>query len=147
FPYLAHAGLEPLDAVAAMNGDRLEIWGGHQMPDIYQAVSARIAGIAPEKVKLHVMKTGGGFGRRAVVDADIMVEAVETAKAIGWKAPVKLLWTREDDMTGGRYRPLFVHKVTVGLDEAGNIAGWDHRMMGQSILNGTPLASGDGIDR
>ncbi|TDQ83213.1 isoquinoline 1-oxidoreductase beta subunit [Dongia mobilis] len=149
FPYLAHAGLEPLDAVAAMNGDTLEIWGGHQMPDLYQAVTAQIAGVTPDKVKLHVMKTGGGFGRRAVTDADIMVEVVETAKAIGWKAPVKLLWTREDDMKGGRYRPLFVHKVKVGLDAAGNIAGWDHRMIGQAILVGTPFESfavKDGID-
>jgi isoquinoline 1-oxidoreductase beta subunit len=149
FPYLAHAGLEPLDAVAAMNGDTLEIWGGHQMPDLYQAVTAQVAGVTPDKVKLHVMKTGGGFGRRAVTDADIMVEVVEIAKAIGWKAPVKLLWTREDDMKGGRYRPLFVHKVKVGLDQAGNIAGWDHRMMGQAILVGTPFESfavKDGVD-
>jgi len=119
------------------------------MPDLYQAVSAGIAGVTPDKVKLHVMKTGGGFGRRAVTDADIMVEAVETAKAIGWKAPVKVLWTREDDMTGGRYRPLFVHKVRVGLDDAGNILGWDHRMVGQAILIGTPFESfavKDGID-
>ncbi|HNB29250.1 MAG TPA: molybdopterin-dependent oxidoreductase, partial [Alphaproteobacteria bacterium] len=113
FPYLAHAALEPLDAVAHMNGDVLEIWGGHQMPDLYQGIAAQIAGVAPEKVTLHVMKTGGGFGRRAVTDGDVIAEAVETAKAIGWKAPVKVLWTREDDMRGGRYRPLFVHKVKV----------------------------------
>jgi len=149
FPYLAHAALEPMDAVAQKNGDVLEIWGGHQMPDLYQAVSAQIAGIDPAKVKLHVMKTGGGFGRRAVVDADIIVEAVETAKAIGWKAPVKVLWTREDDMRGGRYRPLFVHKVKVGLDDAGNIVGWHHRQVGQSILIGTPFEAmmvKDGVD-
>jgi isoquinoline 1-oxidoreductase beta subunit len=149
FPYLAHAALEPMDAVAQKNGDVLEIWGGHQMPDLYQAVSAQIAGVEPANVKLHVMKTGGGFGRRAVTDADIIVEAVETAKAIGWKAPVKVLWTREDDMRGGRYRPLFVHKVQVGLDEAGNIVGWHHRQVGQSILIGTPFEGmmvKDGID-
>lgn len=149
FPYLAHAGLEPLDAVASMKDGTLEIWGGHQMPDLYQAITSGIAGVTPDKVKLHVMKTGGGFGRRAVTDGDIMVEAVETAKAIGWKAPVKVLWTREDDMAGGRYRPLFVHKVKVGLDAEGNILGWDHRMMGQAILIGTPFESfavKDGID-
>ena len=88
FPYLAHAALEPMDAVAHKTGDRLEIWGGHQMPDLYQAVAAQIAGVKPENVTLHVMKPGGGLGRRAVTDADIIVEAVETAKAIGWKAPV-----------------------------------------------------------
>jgi isoquinoline 1-oxidoreductase beta subunit len=149
FPYLAHAGLEPLDAVAQLKDGTLEIWGGHQMPDLYQAITSGIAGVTPDKVKLHVMKTGGGFGRRAVTDGDIMVEAVETAKAIGWKAPVKVLWTREDDMTGGRYRPLYVHKVKVGLDADGNITGWDHRMMGQAILIGTPFESfavKDGID-
>jgi isoquinoline 1-oxidoreductase beta subunit len=149
FPYLAHAALEPMDAVAHKNGDVLEIWGGHQIPDLYQAVGAQLAGVKPENVTLHVMKTGGGFGRRAVADADIIVEAVETAKAIGWKAPVKVLWTREDDMRGGRYRPLFVHKVKVGLDEAGNIVGWHHRQMGQSILVGTPFEAmlvKDGID-
>ncbi len=139
FPYLAHAALEPMDAVAQKNGDMLEIWGGHQMPDLYQAVAAQIAGVKPENVTLHVMKTGGGFGRRAVTDADIITEAVETAKAIGWKAPVKVLWTREDDMRGGRYRPLFVHKVKVGLDDAGNIVAWHHRQVGQSILLGTPF--------
>ena len=149
FPYLAHAALEPMDAVAHKNGDVLEIWGGHQMPDLYQAVGAQIAGVKPEKVTLHVMKTGGGFGRRAVTDADIIVEAVETAKAIGWKAPVKVLWTREDDMRGGRYRPMFVHKVKVGLDDAGNIVAWQHRQVGQSILIGTPfeaMAVKDGVD-
>jgi isoquinoline 1-oxidoreductase beta subunit len=149
FPYLAHAALEPMDAVAHRTGDKLEIWGGHQMPDLYQAVASQIAGVTPENVTLHVMKTGGGFGRRAVVDADVIVEAVETAKAIGWKAPVKVLWTREDDMRGGRYRPLFVHKVKVGLDQDGNILAWQHRQVGQSLLIGTPfeaMAVKDGID-
>ena len=148
FPYLAHAALEPMDAIVQKNGDVLEIWGGHQMPDLYQAVSAQIAGVEPANVKLHVMKTGGSFGRRAVADADIIVEAVETAKAMNWQAPIKVLWTREDDMRGGRYRPLFVHKVRVGLDEAGNIVGWQHRQVGQSIMTGTPFEGmmKDGID-
>lgn len=148
FPYLAHAALEPMDAVARKTGDVLEIWGGHQMPDLYQAFAAQIAGVKPENVTLHVMKTGGGFGRRGVTDADIIVEAVETAKAISWNAPVKVLWTREDDMRGGRYRPLFVHKVKVGLDAAGNILAWQHRQVGQSLLIGTPLEAmvRDGID-
>jgi isoquinoline 1-oxidoreductase beta subunit len=148
FPYLAHAALEPMDAVAHKNGDVLEIWGGHQMPDLYQAVASQVAGVKPENIHLHVMKTGGGFGRRAVVDADVIAEAVETAKAIGWKAPVKVLWTREDDMRGGRYRPLYVHKVKVGLDEAGNIVAWQHRQVGQSILIGTPFEAmvKDGVD-
>jgi isoquinoline 1-oxidoreductase beta subunit len=139
FPYLAHAALEPLDAVAQLSNGTLEVWGGHQLPDLYQAVAAQIAGVTPDKVRMHVMITGGGFGRRAVADADVIAEAVETAKALSWRAPVKVVWTREDDMTGGRYRPLMLHKVRVGLAADGAIAGWTHRIVGQSILIGTPF--------
>ena len=139
FPYLAHAALEPLDAVAQLSNGTLEVWGGHQLPDLYQAVAAQIAGVTPDKVRMHVMMTGGGFGRRAVADADVIAEAVETAKALNWRAPVKVVWTREDDMAGGRYRPLMLHKVRVGLAADGAIAGWTHRIVGQSILIGTPF--------
>ncbi len=143
FPYLAHAPLEPINAAARMNPDgTLEVWGGHQMPDIYQAVAAKIAGIAPEKVVLRVMKTGGGFGRRAVFDADIIVEAVATAKALGWKAPVKVQWTREDDMRAGRYRPAFVHKMKAGLDAKGELIAFHDTLVGQSIMKGTPMERG-----
>ena len=110
FPYLAHASLEPLNAIARMGENGVvEVWGGHQMPDLYQAVAAQVGGVTPDKVRLHVMKTGGSFGRRAVADADLVVEAVATARALGWKAPVKVQWTRENDMRGGRYRPAYVH--------------------------------------
>jgi isoquinoline 1-oxidoreductase beta subunit len=149
FPYLAHAALEPLDAVVARRGDLIEVWGGHQLPDVYQMVTAKLAGVPTDRVRLHVMKTGGGFGRRAVPDADIVVEAVETAKAIGWRAPVKLMWTREDDMRAGRYRPLVMHRVRVGLTADGRISGWEHRVVGQSILIGTPFEAmlvKDGVD-
>lgn len=139
FPYLAHAALEPLDAVAWKHDDMLEVWGGHQIPDLYQAVSAEIAGLPLEKVKLHVMMTGGSFGRRAVPDADVIAEAVSTAKAIGWRAPVKVQWTREDDMTGGRYRPMYFHKLKAGLDADGKVIAWQHRIVGQSIAKGTPF--------
>jgi isoquinoline 1-oxidoreductase beta subunit len=140
FPYLAHAALEPLNAVVRKNADgTLEVWGGHQMPDIYQAVAASIADVVPDKVKMHVMKTGGGFGRRAVMDADVIAEAVSVAKAIGFRAPVKVQWTREDDMRGGRYRPAYVHRVKGGLDQAGNIVAWENHIVGQSILKGTPF--------
>ena len=141
FPYLAHAALEPLNAVARMNENgTLEVWGGHQMPDIYQAAAAKVAGIPVEKVILHVMKTGGGFGRRAVTDADIIVEAVGVAKAIGWKAPVKVQWAREDDMRGGRYRPAFVHKLKAVFDNQGALVGLHDTLVGQSIMKGTPFA-------
>ncbi|MGL4728510.1 MAG: molybdopterin cofactor-binding domain-containing protein [Bosea sp. (in: a-proteobacteria)] len=150
FPYLAHAALEPLNAVARRNADgTLEVWGGHQMPDIYQAVAAGIAGIEPAKVKMHVMPTGGGFGRRAVVDADIIVEAVSVAKAINWSAPVKVQWTREDDMRGGRYRPAYVHRLKAGLDKDGKVIAWENHIVGQSIVKGTPFEAGlvkNGVD-
>jgi isoquinoline 1-oxidoreductase subunit beta len=140
FPYLAHAPLEPINAAARMNLDgTLEVWGGHQMPDLYQAVAAKVAGVTPDKVILRVMKTGGGFGRRAAPDADIIVEAVATAKALGWKAPVKVQWTREDDMRGGRYRPAFVHKLRAALDESGNLIALRDTLVGQSIAKGTLL--------
>lgn len=150
FPFLAHAALEPLNAVARRNQDgTVEVWAGHQLPDLHQHVTAQIAGVTPDKVMLHVMKTGGGFGRRAVPDADIVVEAVSIAKAIGWRAPVKVQWTRENDMQGGRYRPACVHAMRAGLDADGNLVAWDEHIVTQSILTGTPFEAmlvKDGID-
>ncbi len=140
FPYLAHAALEPLNAIARRNADgTLEVWGGHQLPDIYQNTAAGIAGVAPDKVRMHVMPTGGGFGRRAVMDSDIIVEAVSIAKAINWSAPVKVQWTREDDMRGGRYRPAYVHRLKAGIDKDGKIIAWQNHIVGQSIMAGTGM--------
>lgn len=138
FPYLAHAALEPLNAVARIADGIVGVWGGHQMPDIHQMVSAQIAGVTPDKVKLHVMKTGGGFGRRAVADADIITEAVSVSKALGGR-PVRVQWTREDDTRAGRYRPAYVHRLKAGLDQAGNIVAWQNHVVGQSIAEGTPF--------
>ncbi|MEM9333084.1 MAG: xanthine dehydrogenase family protein molybdopterin-binding subunit [Pseudomonadota bacterium] len=150
FPYLAHAAMEPLNAVARMNTDgTLEVWGGHQIPDLYQFISANIAEIKPDQVILHVMKTGGGFGRRAVADGDVVAEAVSVAKAIGFRAPVKVQWTREDDMRGGRYRPAYLHQFKAGLDEKGNVIAWDNHIVGQSIVSGTPFEGliQNGVDK
>ncbi len=150
FPYLAHAALEPINAAARMNPDgTLEVWGGHQMPDLYQTVAAKVAGITRDKVILRVMKTGGGFGRRASVDSDVIVEAVATAKAIGWKAPVKVQWTREDDMRAGRYRPAFMHKMRAALDGGGNLLALRDTLVGQSISRGTVMEAAlvkNGVD-
>src|SRR5262249_59990347 len=110
--------------------------------DLYQAVAAKVADIPKETVILRVMKTGGGFGRRASPDADIIVEAVATAKALGWKAPVRVQWTREDDMRGGRYRPAFVHKLRAALDDKGELIALRDSVVGQSIAKGTLFEAG-----
>jgi isoquinoline 1-oxidoreductase subunit beta len=145
FPYLAHAALEPLNAVARFNEDgTLEIWGGHQAPGFHIGAAAQAGGVAPEKIMLHMMKVGGGFGRRATFDADIIVEVVSVAKAVG--KPVKMQWTREDDMRGGRYRPAFAHSLKAGLDAEGNLVAWHNHLVGQSILGGTPFAPANGVD-
>ena len=104
--------------------------------------------MAPEKVVLHVMTTGGGFGRRAVFDGDVISEAVATARALGNGAPVKVQWTRENDMQGGRYRPAYVHAIKAGLDADGRIVAWDQHIVGQSIMDGGPFAAmiKDGVD-
>ncbi len=149
FPYLAHAAMEPLNAVALMGDGELDIWAGHQMPDYYQHVAAQMTGLPPTNVRLHVMMTGGFFGRRATPDADVIVEAVAVAKALGPGRPVRVQWSREDDMTGGRYRPAYLHRVRAGVDADGAVSGWNHHIVGQSIMAGTPFESAmiaDGID-
>ena len=139
FPYLAHSAMEPLDAVAWAHDGVLELWAGHQAPDLDQRTAAEISGYPMDKVRLNVTWAGGSFGRRAVADSDFVAEAVMTAKAIGWRAPVKLVWTREDDTTGGRYRPMYVHRLEAGLDDAGKVTGWRQRIVGQSIMGGGPF--------
>jgi len=149
FPYLAHAAIEPLNAVARFNNDgRVDVWGGHQMPGVYQAMAAQVAGTTPDKINMYIMKTGGSFGRRAVADADLIVEAVAIAKALGPGKPVKVQWTRDNDMRGGRYRPAYVHAMKASLDKDGKlIALYDH-IVGQSIMDGGPFAMmiKDGVD-
>ncbi|MEO9903031.1 xanthine dehydrogenase family protein molybdopterin-binding subunit [Nisaea sp.] len=149
FPYLAHAAMEPLNAVVRMNADGgLEIWGGHQLPDLYRQIAAKVAGLPPENVRMNIMKTGGGFGRRGTPDADVILEAVSIGKAIGWKAPVKVQWTRENDTRGGRYRPAYVHRLRAGIDADGKLVAWDNHIVGQSIAANTSFTGliKDGID-
>jgi len=148
FPYLPHAPMEPLNCVAWLHDGQLETWTGHQMPTGDHAIAAKTAGIAPEKVTLHTLISGGSFGRRANADADFVAEAVEVAKAIGGRAPVRVQRTREDDMQAQYYRPAYVHKVEIGLTAEGRIGGWQHRIAGQSIIAGTPFTAliENGID-
>lgn len=137
FPYLAHAPMEPLNCTVSFSGDGCEIWAGTQFQTVDQGAAARVAGLKPEQVKLNTMIAGGGFGRRANPASDYIAEAVEIAKQA--KVPVKTVWTREDDIQGGYYRPMYVHRVSAGLDAANKIIGWDHTVVGQSILTGTPF--------
>ena len=148
FPFLAHAPMEPLDCVVKLSGDRCEVWAGSQIQTLDQGTVAHVVGLPPEKVELHTMLAGGSFGRRATPTADVAAEAASVAKAIGGRQPIKLVWTREDDIRGGRYRPLFVHRLRAGLDAQGRIVAWEHRIVGQSFLKGTPFAGliKDGID-
>ncbi|HEY6554901.1 MAG TPA: xanthine dehydrogenase family protein molybdopterin-binding subunit [Vicinamibacteria bacterium] len=148
FPYLAHAPMEPLDCVVKLSGDKCEVWAGSQIPTIDQGTIAHVLGIGPEKVELHTLLAGGSFGRRATPMADVASEAASVVKAIAGRAPVKLVWTREDDIRGGRYRPLFVHRFRGGLDAKGRIVAWEHRIVGQSFMKGTPFEGliKDGID-
>jgi len=146
-PYLAHATMEPLNCTVKIDGDRCEIWTGTQFQTVDQAVAAHILGTTSDKVTIHTTFLGGGFGRRANPASDFVSEAVIVAQAAG--VPVKVVWTREDDMRGGYYRPAYVHRVHVGLDRAGLPQAWHHVVVGQSILGGTPFekfAVHNGID-
>jgi isoquinoline 1-oxidoreductase beta subunit len=151
FPYLAHAPMEPLDAVVKLDANACEIWAGDQFQTVDQANAAATAGLKPEQVKIHTLLAGGSFGRRANMASDYIVEAVSIAKALGATGiPVKLQWTREDDIQGGRYRPIYVHRLEAALDNDGGLVGWRHRIVGQSIMTGTAFAAvrvKNGIDR
>jgi isoquinoline 1-oxidoreductase beta subunit len=134
-PYLAHASMEPLNATVRVAGDRAEVWTGTQSQTGDQLAAAEVLGLAPEMVAIHTMFLGGGFGRRAALGQDFVREAAAVAKAAG--APVKTVWTREDDMRGGRYRPMFVHRIEAGLDGAGRPVAWRHVAAGQPIARPT----------
>ncbi|HKP58104.1 MAG TPA: xanthine dehydrogenase family protein molybdopterin-binding subunit [Polyangiales bacterium] len=148
FPFLAHATMEPMNCVAWLRDGQLETWAGHQVQTLDHMMAAQAAGLTPDKVKLNTLVSGGSFGRRANYFADYTVEAVHVAKAINGKAPVRVQATRESDLRAGLYRPQFVHSVKAGIDAQGNIVGWQHRIVGQSIMTGGPQAAmvKNGID-
>jgi isoquinoline 1-oxidoreductase beta subunit len=149
FPYLAHASMEPMNCVVQLRSDRCEIWNGEQFQTVDQAMVAELLGLKPEQVKLNMLYAGGSFGRRANPQADFILEAAAIAKAIGGKAPVKLVWGREDDMRAGFYRPMYYHTLKAGLDAQGKLVAWKHTIVGQSILAGTAFESmmvKDGVD-
>ena len=146
-PYLAHCMMEPLNTVVDLHADRCEIWTGTQFQTGDRAAAANVAGLKPEQVTLHTTLLGGGFGRRANPASDFVTEATEVAKAA--KVPVKVVWTREDDLRGGWYRPMWYDHFSAGLDAGGNPIAWTHTIVGQSIMDGTffaKFAIKDGVD-
>ncbi len=147
-PYLAHAAMEPMNAVVLVNDTGCEIWNGEQFQSIDQNVVASALGLKPEQVRINMLFAGGSFGRRANPHGDYVLEAALIAKAKRG-TPVKLVWTREDDTRAGHYRPMYVHKVRAGLDASGNPVAWEQRIVGQSIMQGTMFegfAIKEGID-
>ncbi len=146
-PFLAHAPMEPLNCTAEIGKDGCEIWTGTQFQGVDQGVVAQILGIKPEQVKIHTQFLGGGFGRRANPHSDFIAEAVHVAKAAN--KPVKIIWTREDDIHGGYYRPMWLSRFSAALGADGKPSAWAHTIVGQSIMAGTPFAQfsiKDGID-
>ncbi len=140
FPYLAHTPMEPLNTTVRFSGNRAEVWAGSQFQTVDQMAIAEVLGLKPEQVTFHTEMAGGGFGRRATPDSHVQREAAVIAKRMAG-TPVKLVWTREDDVRGGYYRPAHVHRVDIGIGADGMPAAWQHVIVGQSLLAGTPFAS------
>ena len=149
FPYLAHAAMEPMDCVMRRTPEGVEVWNGEQYQTPDQQAVAKVFGIEPEQVSIHMLYAGGSFGRRANPDSDYLVETAHILKASNGRAPVKLVRTREDDMRAGYYRPLFFHRLEAGLDKEGRPVAWRQRIVGQSIATGTTFEGAlvkDGVD-
>src|SRR5438045_1157841 len=139
FPYLAHSPMEPLNTTVRFDEAGAEVWAGSQFQTVDQAAIAEVLGLKPEQVTFHTEMAGGGFGRRATADSHVQREAAEIAKRVPG-TPIKLIWTREDDVQGGYYRPMHVHRVEVAVGRDGMPSAWRHVIVGQSILGGTPFA-------
>lgn len=139
FPYLAHAPMEPLNCTVKLGTASCEVWTGTQSPMLHQIEIATFLGLKPEQVLLYTPFLGGSFGRRGSFNSDWIMEAVYIAKASG--KFIKLVWSREDDIQGGYYRPVYLHRVQVGINESGLPVAWQHRIVGQSLFTDSPLDS------
>ncbi|PVM87287.1 isoquinoline 1-oxidoreductase [Caulobacter radicis] len=146
FPYLAHATMEPMNCVAVVDGNHVRLVHGSQGQTLDQLNAAKIVGTLPGSVEIETLFAGGSFGRRATFTSDYVAECVHVAKKVGDGKPVKLVWTREDDMRAGHYRPLVAHAVRVTLDKDGLPATWRHRIVSQSIMKDSPMPS-KGVDQ
>jgi isoquinoline 1-oxidoreductase beta subunit len=139
--------MEPLNCTVAIGADGCDVWTGTQFQGVDQQVVAKILGVEPAKVRIHTTFLGGGFGRRANPLSDFIAEAVHVAKAS--KRTVKVVWTREDDIRGGWYRPMWLSRMRAALGDDGRPVAWAHTQVGQSIAAGSPFEAGmvkDGID-
>lgn len=152
FPYLNHAQMEPLACTVDLKADGCMVITASQMPGVDAGAVASVLGLKPEQVQIVVQMAGGGFGRRATPTGEWVREAASVAKglaAAGKGAPVKVVWSREDDMKAGYYRPFTLHRAEIGYDAQGRVLGWDHRIVSQSILAGSPFEPfmvKDGVD-
>ena len=140
FPYLAHTPMEPLNTTIRFDGEAAEAWVPSQFQTMDQMAIAQVLGLKPEQVTFHTEFAGGGFGRRAVIDSHVQREAAAIARRFRG-TPVKLIWTREDDVRGGYYRPMHAHRVEIGIGPDGMPAVWRHVIVGQSLVAGTPFAA------
>ncbi|THD51915.1 xanthine dehydrogenase family protein molybdopterin-binding subunit [Phenylobacterium sp.] len=145
FPFLAHAAMEPMNCVAIVDGHHAKLIHGSQIPTLDQLNTAKIVGALPGSVEIETLFAGGSFGRRANFQSDYVAECVHIAKQVGKGRPVKLVWTREDDMAAGYYRPMVHHAVRVSVDKDGYPATWRHRVVVQSLSKGSPLGD-HGLD-
>ena len=146
-PFLAHAPMEPLNCTVTLGADGCEIWTGTQFQGVDQLNVAKALGLKPEQVRIHTTFLGGGFGRRANPQSDFIVEAALVAKAA--KRTVKVVWTREDDIHGGWYRPMWLSRLRASLGADGKPVAWTHTLVGQSIATGSPFEAAmvkDGVD-
>jgi isoquinoline 1-oxidoreductase beta subunit len=129
-PFLAHATMEPVNCTVHVRPDGCDIWVGTQVPTFAQTAAAKVTGLPPERVKVHNHLLGGGFGRR--LEVDFIIRAVEIAKQV--PSPVKVMWTREEDIQHDMYRPYYYDRIAAGLDERGKPIAWTHRIAGSSIM-------------
>jgi isoquinoline 1-oxidoreductase subunit beta len=152
FPYLNHAQMEPIVCTIDLKADKCDVYTASQMPGVDAATLAKAAGLKPDQVEIHVQMAGGGFGRRAVPSSEYLVENLNVAMALAKankRAPVKVIHSREDDMQAGYYRPFTLHRAEIGFNDSGEIVAWDHRIVSQSILKGSPFEAfmvKDGVD-
>ena len=138
-PYLAHAAMEPLNCCVSFTAAGCDIYSGTQMQTPDMMAAAAVAGLVPDKIRIHTTYLGGGFGRRASSASDFVREAVAVAKQFPF--PVMTVWSREDDMKGGYYRPQAHNRLTAALGADGFPVGWTHTLVGQPVIKGTPFAA------